>query len=140
GAGPDDVLGLPRAQCAALLAEGPPQRVGEVALARAVRPDNRADPGPEGDVRPVGEGLEALESDGQQTGGGAQPVRSAMPPSGVAAPSSSAAVPSLRAAAARAARTATASAAAAVSATRLDRPTPMPSTSPATETSTRNTL
>ena len=37
GAGPDDVLGLARAQGATLLAERPAQRVGEVALAGAVR-------------------------------------------------------------------------------------------------------
>ena len=42
-AGPDDVLGLARAERAALLAERPAQRVGEVALARPVRPDDGAD-------------------------------------------------------------------------------------------------
>ena len=60
-AGPDDVLGLARAQRPALLAERPAERVGEVALARAVGPDDGADPGPELDVRPLGERLEALE-------------------------------------------------------------------------------
>ena len=45
-AGPDDVLGLARAERPALLAERPAERVGEVALARAVRPDDGADPAP----------------------------------------------------------------------------------------------
>src|SRR6185295_17106442 len=107
---------------APLLAQRPAERVGQVALARAVRPDHRADARPEGDVGPVGEGLEALQPDRQQAGGAAHPACSASVAS--------------RAAAARAARTSTASAAAAVSATRRDLPTPMPRTSPATETST----
>jgi hypothetical protein len=55
GPRPDDVLGLARAQGLALLAEGPAERVGEVALARAVRADDGADPTPELDVRALGE-------------------------------------------------------------------------------------
>ena len=64
---PDDVLRLARAERPALLAERPAQRVGEVALARSVRPDDRADPGPELDVRPLRERLEPLQAEGQQT-------------------------------------------------------------------------
>ena len=41
---PDDVLGLARAERPTLLPERPAQRVGEVALARSVRPDDGADP------------------------------------------------------------------------------------------------
>ena len=71
GAGPDDVLGLARAERAALLAERPAQRVGEVALARAVRPDDRADARPELDDGPLGEGLEALEPEASRRGSAA---------------------------------------------------------------------
>ena len=52
---PDDVLRLARAQRPALLAERPAQRVGEVALARSVWPDDRADPRTELDVGPLRE-------------------------------------------------------------------------------------
>ena len=65
-AGPDDVLGLARAERAALLAERPAERVGEVALARAVRPDDRADAAAELDVGPLGERLEALEAEREE--------------------------------------------------------------------------
>src|SRR6185312_23717 len=41
---PDDVLRLARPKGATLLAERPTQRVREIALARSVRSDDRADP------------------------------------------------------------------------------------------------
>ena len=68
--GPDDVLGLARAEGAALLPERPAERVREVALARAVRPDDRADPATELDVRPLGERLEPLETEREQARSG----------------------------------------------------------------------
>ena len=68
GAREDHVLGLAAAEGAALLAERPAERVGEVALARAVRPDDRADPGSELDDRPLGERLEPLEPEGEEPG------------------------------------------------------------------------
>ena len=121
-AGPDDVLGLARPKRPALLAERPAQGVREVALAGAVRADDRADPGSEPDLGAVGKRLEALQPDGQEPGGRRHPR---------CASASSAA---------RASSTATASAAAAVSAIRRDDPMPIPSTSPPTATSTRNTF
>ena len=68
GAGPDDVLALADPERAALLAERPAEGVGQVALARAVGPDDRADAGPELDERPLGERLEALDAQGQEAG------------------------------------------------------------------------
>ena len=68
-AGEDHVLGLAAAQGPALLAERPAEGVGEVALARPVRPDDRADPRPELHDRPLGERLEPLEAEREQTGG-----------------------------------------------------------------------
>ena len=68
GAGEDHVLGLAAAKRPALLAERPAEGVGEVALAGAVRSDDRADPAAELDDRPLGEGLEALEPEGEQAG------------------------------------------------------------------------
>jgi hypothetical protein len=59
GASPDDILRLPRAEGAALLAERPAQGVGKVALAGAVRADDRADPRAELDMRSIGKRLEA---------------------------------------------------------------------------------
>ncbi len=64
--GPDDVLGLARAERPALLAERPAERVGQVALAGAVRPDDRADPAAELDVGSLGERLEALDPQREQ--------------------------------------------------------------------------
>ena len=66
GAGEDHVLGLAQAQGAALLAQGPAQRVGEVALAGAVRPHDGADAGAELDDRALAERLEALQPQGEQ--------------------------------------------------------------------------
>ena len=66
-AGPDDVLGLARPERPALFAERPAQRVGEVALARSVGSDDGADPRSELDVRPLGERLEAVDPEGEQT-------------------------------------------------------------------------
>jgi hypothetical protein len=53
GARPDHVLRLARPERAALLAQGPAERVREVALAGAVRADDGADPGSELHVRPI---------------------------------------------------------------------------------------
>ena len=50
----------------ALLAERPEHRVGDVRLARAVRPHDHADARREGQPGTVGEGLEALQIDGLQ--------------------------------------------------------------------------
>ena len=126
-AGPDDVLGLARSQRPALLPEGPAQGVGEVALARAVGPDDGADPAPELDVRALRERLEALEAKCEQPrrGGSVGAVRTVA----VHAPTDSG-----RAAARR---RSTASDAASVSAVRRDGPSPTPSTTPSTLTSIR---
>src|SRR5205085_3190143 len=67
GTGPDDVLRLPRPKGAALLAERPAQRVGKVALARAVGPDDRADARSELDARSLGERLESLEPESEES-------------------------------------------------------------------------
>ncbi len=120
GTGPDDVLGLPGAERSALLAEGPPERVRQVALAGAVRADDRADARPEGEMRPLGKRLDPLE-----------PYREEPRRAGHEGASGSAA---------RAVRISTASAAAAVSALRREAPTPIPRTSSPTMTSTRKTL
>ena len=85
-AGEDHVLGPARAQRPALLAQRPAQRVGEVALAAAVGPDDGADPGPELDVGALGERLEALDPQAEQPGGrahAASPTR--CPTSGASA-------------------------------------------------------
>ena len=112
GAGEDHVLALPAAQRPTLLAEGPAQRVGQVALARAVRSDDRADAGSELDDRPLGERLEALEPECQET----RRCRHA----GVVSR-----------------RPGRAASAAAISADFCDRPSPVPRTLPPTATSTR---
>ena len=80
GAGEDHVLRLAAAEGPALLAERPAQGIREVALARAVRPDDRADPGPELDDRPLRERLEALEPEGEETGGRASSPSAARGP------------------------------------------------------------
>ena len=72
--GPDDVLRAPRAKRPALLTERPAQGIGEVALARPVRPDDGADAGAELHVRALGKGLEALEAKRQQARLGGRPV------------------------------------------------------------------
>ena len=69
GPGEDDILGAPRAQCSTLLPERPPQGVGQVALARAVRPDHGRNARSELDHGSPGERLEALEPDGQEARG-----------------------------------------------------------------------
>ena len=65
-AGPveDDVFHAMTAEgLGALLAEGPAQRVGDVRLPAAVRPDDRRDARKDLHLRPVGEGLEAEQRD-----------------------------------------------------------------------------
>ncbi len=64
---PDHVLGLARPEGLALLAERPAERVREIALARSVGPDDRADPAAELHVGPLGERLEPLEAQGEQS-------------------------------------------------------------------------
>ena len=59
---------LADAERPALLAERPAERVGEVALARAVGPDDGADPAAELDERPLGERLEALDAEREEPG------------------------------------------------------------------------
>ena len=71
--GEDDVLALARPERPALLAERPAEGIGEVALARAVGPDDRADAAAELDDGPLGEGLEAVEPKTEQPGRGAHP-------------------------------------------------------------------
>ncbi len=69
GAREDDVLRAARAQGAALLAEGPPERVGQVALSRTVRTDDGIDPRYELDGRPFRERLEPLQAQGLEARG-----------------------------------------------------------------------
>ncbi len=128
--GPDDVLGLARPERAALLAEGPPKRVGEVALARPVRSDDRADATTELDVRALGERLEPLEAEGEEPWSGGSPLGRRAVAVGAHAPSASG-----RALVRSCSR---ASVAAAVSAVRRDGPSPTPSTLPSTTAWTRN--
>ena len=75
-AGEDDVLRAARAQRSALLAERPAQRVGEVALAAAVGPDDGADARPELDQRRLGERLEADQAQ-SRSGAARSPCRPA---------------------------------------------------------------
>ena len=63
-----------RPKGAALLAERPAKGVGEVALARSVRADDGADARPELDGRPLGERLEAVEPQAQESGRRRHPV------------------------------------------------------------------
>ena len=125
--GPDDVLGLARPEGASLLPQGPAQGVGEVALARAVRPHHGADPAAELDVGPFGERLEPLEPECEQAGRGrpvwtvrSVPAHAPMDSERSAAQSRS-----------------IASEAAAVSAVRRDGPSPTPRATPSTLTSIR---
>ena len=123
-AGPDDVLRLARAERPTLLAERPAEGVGEVALARAVGPDDGADPAPEFDARPLGERLEALHAEGEEARfGGSLRLGHARSPSVVSGGAFR--------------RRSIAWAAAAVSALRRDGPSPTPSRSPFTQTSIR---
>ena len=132
-AGPDHVLGLARAERAALLAERPAERVGEVALAAAVRADDRADPAAELDVRALGERLEAVQAKGEQ------PRRRRPGAVAVAAVTLVVPVALVGHAILPGGRSCSiASAAAAVSATRRDGPSPEPIISPSTQTSIRN--
>ncbi len=128
GAGPDHVLGLARPERPALLAERPAQRVREVALAAAVRPDDRADAATELHVGPLGEGLEAVQPQREQS-------RCRRPGRAVVAVALG-----RHALLIRGRRCSIASAAAAVSATRRDGPSPVPMTSPSTQTSIRNSF
>ncbi len=70
----DDVFHLVAAEAlGALLAEHPRQRVGDVALPTAVRPDDGRDATVEGQLRPIGEGFEpgnlkAIETHGYPRG------------------------------------------------------------------------
>ena len=64
----DHVFALTAAQRPALLAEGPAQGVGKVALSGAVGTDDRADPRPELDDGALGERLETLEPKCKQPG------------------------------------------------------------------------
>ena len=154
-AGPDDVLGLARAERAALLPERPAERVREIALARSVGPDDGADPGPELHVRSLGERLEALQPEGEEArlggsiggpSGGLHRRRlvarlrvierhgatlSRVAGSAGASPSAGNS-PSTRR------RRSIASTAAAVSAVRRDGPSPTPARAPSTQTSIRN--
>ncbi len=125
-AGPDDVFRLARAERPTLLSERPAQGVGQVALARPVRPDDRADPGSELDVRSLGERLEALDSEREQARLGRSVAHADAP-----RPSMAVVEPALRS-------RSRACAAAAVSAARRDGPSPTPSTSPSIDTSIRN--
>ena len=59
---PDDIFRLARAERASLLAERPAERVRQVALARAVRSDDRADAAAELDLGPLRERLEPLDT------------------------------------------------------------------------------
>ena len=115
GPGEDDVLALAAAQRPALLAEGPAERVGEVALARPVGADDRADPRPELDDRSFRKRLEAVEPQGEEPG-------------------------RRRHAGAVSRRPGRAASAAAISADFCERPSPTPRTRPPTDTSTRKTF
>ena len=71
---PDDVLRFARTERPTLLAERPAQRIREIALAGSIRPDDGADPGPELDARALGERLEPLQAQGQESRlGGTRP-------------------------------------------------------------------
>ena len=135
-AGPDDVLRAPRAKGAALLAERPAQGIGEVALARPVRPDDGADSRAELDVRAFGEGLEPLQAKRQQARLGGRPVGQRHAP--VPSCPDQAPVPSGPDQAPVRRSCSSAWAAAAVSAVRREGPSPTPSSSPSTQTSIRN--
>ena len=113
--GEDDVLRLVRAQGAALLAEGPSQRVGEIALAAPVGTDDGRDAGPELQRGPLGERLETDDPQAPQAGFATHGVACGDP---AMAPSRS-----------------SASCAARVSAARRLLPSPRPSTWPSTSTS-----
>ncbi len=130
-AGEDHVLGLPAAEGPALLAERPAQRVGEIALARAVRTHDGADPRAELDDRPLREGLEALQAEREEPGRRGHPT----PAFGAAssAPADPRSMVSDRS-------TSIARCAAAVSAIRRDEPLPTPSGRPSTRTSTSNSF
>ncbi len=136
GSGEDHVLGLAAAQGTPLLPEGPAQRVGEVALPRAVGTDDRADPAAELDDRPLGERLEALEPESYETRGGAHPTSSACGVADIPVAS-----PAVLARSARSDRMASSAwPAAAVSAVRRDGPSPRPSRRSSTQTSIRNSF
>ena len=77
GAGEDHVLGLAAPKRPTLFPERPAEGVGQVALAGAVGSDDRADPPAELDDCPLGERLEALEPEGQETGRGGHRAASA---------------------------------------------------------------
>ena len=68
GARPDHVLALPDPQRATLLAQRPPEGVGQVGLPRPVGAHDRADAGPELDEGPLREGLEPLDTQAQEAG------------------------------------------------------------------------
>ena len=125
--GPDDVFRLARSERTTLLAERPAQRVGKIALARAVRADHGADPRPELDIRPLRERLEPVEAQRQETRlCGAREVGHNPPTAGASAGSVAAWSAS------------SAWLAASVSAARRDGPAPSPTSSSSTQTSTRN--
>ena len=65
--GEDDILGAPGAERPALLSERPAERIGEVALAGTVGTDDGVDAGNELDDGPLGERLEALETERLET-------------------------------------------------------------------------
>ena len=138
GARPDHVLGLADPERAALLAERPAERVREVRLARAVGPDDGADPRAELDQRALGERLEPLDAQAQEARRGAHEASSAA--TSTSRPRSPAPAVGLVVGRRRAGRpgrararwrsTSSASAAADVSAIRRDGPSPTPSVRP----------
>ena len=74
--GEDHVLHAVAADGAgALLAQNPADRLHDVGLAAAVGPDDPRDPGADGDLRPVVEGLEAEDVEVGQTQAGGSPRR-----------------------------------------------------------------
>src|SRR4029079_18923783 len=138
GAREDHVLRLAAAEGAALLPERPPEGIREIALARAVRADDGADPRSELDDRPLRERLEPLQTKGEEPGGrGHRRRRAAAGDPGVAAvatppPSGALARPPYVSSVDSASRTSARRAsiarpAAIVSATRRDGPVPTPS-------------
>ena len=137
GAGPDDVLGLARAEGTTLLSERPAEGVGQVRLARAIRADDRADAGAELDDGAFRERLEAVQTECEQPGRRRAVERIEchvrVVPGGRSA--TAVALPLPRSVRSRS----SACVAAAVSASRRDGPSPAPRTSPSTQTSTRNT-
>ena len=151
-AGEDHVLRLAAPQGTALLAEGPAERVGEVALAGAVWTHDRADAGAELHDRPLCERLEALHPEGQEAGGRTHRAASAGGSSSAAGGEDSEGIGRLPDLGARdesgrvvrspasARRFSMARCAAAVSATRRDGPTPTPSGRPSTSTSIRKSF